>query len=136
MLPRHPVTYVVGFGLVHAFTGHLNTQHVTTLYKSPSHKVTFFTALLGNVFQQWIFLCSRDHVIAGWRPSHTNSNSSNCRPKTEHVLVLYSPGTDHTENVCSLVAGKTTCPQSCSLTGMLSPVYTAVTRQRVYMPKY
>jgi hypothetical protein len=30
------------------------------------------TALLGNVFQQWIFLCSWAYALAGWRPSHTN----------------------------------------------------------------
>jgi hypothetical protein len=55
---------------------------------------------------------------------------------------LYSPGTDRTENIssiiaCSLVAGET-CPQSCSLAKsvVLSPVYTAVTRQWVYMLQY
>jgi hypothetical protein len=54
---------------------------------------------------------------------------------------LYSPGMDHTENVsfiiaCSLVAGET-CPQSCSLATalVLSPVYTAVTCQWVYIPQ-
>jgi hypothetical protein len=34
--------------------------------------LTDFTALLGNVFQQWRFLYSRADVQAGWRPSHTN----------------------------------------------------------------
>jgi hypothetical protein len=34
--------------------------------------VTVFTALLGNVFQQWKFLCFRAHFLACWRPSHTN----------------------------------------------------------------
>jgi hypothetical protein len=34
--------------------------------------VTVFTALLGNVFQQWTFLCFRAHVLVVWQPSHTN----------------------------------------------------------------
>jgi hypothetical protein len=52
---------------------------------------------------------------------------------------LYSPGTDHTENVssiiaCSLISGET-CPQTCSLATavVLSPVYAAVTWRWVYM---
>jgi hypothetical protein len=56
---------------------------------------------------------------------------------------LYSPGKDRTENVsfiiaCFLVAGETTCPQSCSLATavVLPPVYTAVTWQWVYMTQY
>jgi hypothetical protein len=56
---------------------------------------------------------------------------------------LYSPGTERRENVtsviaCSVVAGETTCPQSCSLTMalVLSPVYVAVTWKWVYMSRY
>jgi hypothetical protein len=55
---------------------------------------------------------------------------------------LYSPGTDNTQNAssiiaCFLVAGET-CPQSCSLpmAVVLSPVYTAVTWQWVYISQY
>jgi hypothetical protein len=33
---------------------------------------TVLIALLGNVFQQWTFLCLQAHFLAGWRPSHTN----------------------------------------------------------------
>jgi hypothetical protein len=56
---------------------------------------------------------------------------------------IYNLGTDRTENVssiiaCSIVAGATTCLQSCSLATavILSPVYTAVTWQWIYMPQY
>jgi hypothetical protein len=59
---------------------------------------------------------------------------------SELLLLLYSPSTDRTENLssiiaCSLVAGETTCSQSCSLATavVLSPVYTAVAWQSVYM---
>jgi hypothetical protein len=63
--------------------------------------------------------------------------------ETHDQFSLYSPGTDVAENVfsiiaCSLVAVETTCPQSCSLATavLLSPVYTAVTWQWVYMSGY
>jgi hypothetical protein len=61
-------------------------------------------------------------------PQGLNHNSVN------YFSSLYSPGMDRTENVfsiilCCLVAGETTCPQSCSLSMAVaqSPVYTAVT---------
>jgi hypothetical protein len=48
-------------------------------------------------------------------------------------VLVYINGKDSTENVffiiaCSLVAGETMCPQSCSLVtaAVLSPVYTAI----------
>jgi hypothetical protein len=52
-------------------------QLVATLYRSLSHqdfafRVTVFFALLGNGSQKCTFLYSRPHVLAGWRPSHTN----------------------------------------------------------------
>jgi hypothetical protein len=56
---------------------------------------------------------------------------------------LYSPGTDPTESVfsistCSLVAGETSCPQSCFLAtaAVLSTAYTAVTWQWICMLQY
>jgi hypothetical protein len=36
------------------------------------HRLTAFTALLGDIFHLWVFLCSRAHVLAGRRPSHIN----------------------------------------------------------------
>jgi hypothetical protein len=44
---------------------------MTTLYTSLSHTVMVFTVLLGNIFQEWIFLCFQAHVHASWWSSHT-----------------------------------------------------------------
>jgi hypothetical protein len=59
------------------FIGRLHTQFVITLLQiTVTHRlvfsVTVFTALLGNIFQQWTFLCSGAHVLACRRPSHTS----------------------------------------------------------------
>jgi hypothetical protein len=43
---------------------HFNTQLVSS--------VTVFTALLGNIFRQWTFLCVWAHILTGLWPSHTN----------------------------------------------------------------
>jgi hypothetical protein len=43
-----------------------------TIVHRLAFSVTVFTALLGNLFQQWTFLCFHAHVLASWRPSHTN----------------------------------------------------------------
>jgi hypothetical protein len=36
-----------------------------TITKKVVFSITIFTALLRNVFQQWMFLCFRAHVLAG-----------------------------------------------------------------------
>jgi hypothetical protein len=34
--------------------------------------VMVFTAMLGNIFQQLMFLCSQAQIPADWWPSHIN----------------------------------------------------------------
>jgi hypothetical protein len=52
-------------------------QLVTTPYKLLSQRLIFpltvVTALLGNVFQQWTFLYSRPHILAGRLLSHNKN---------------------------------------------------------------
>jgi hypothetical protein len=72
--------------------------------------VTVFTALPGNIFQKWTFPYFRAHVLASWRPSHTNHirvkvkvmlrptvsrqsvlvSSAHLGPKTRFLLLLDS----------------------------------------------
>jgi hypothetical protein len=64
--------------------------------------VTAFTALLGNVFQQWTVLCSRALALAGWRTSHTNLLlfSQNSFSAIGTWSTLYSLCTNLTDNIC------------------------------------
>jgi hypothetical protein len=80
--------------------------------------VTAFTALLGNVFQQWTFTCIWAHVLTGWRPSHTN-----------HLLFyLLSQDTPINQSQSHIV----TNGQSISMSWCRAPsfVYAAGPRQR------
>jgi hypothetical protein len=45
----------------------LSWLHLTNHHNRLVFSVTVFTVLLGNVFQQWTFLCPRAHVLAGRR---------------------------------------------------------------------
>jgi hypothetical protein len=58
------------FGFVIRFIElYKHTTHDYTLQITITHRLMFsvkvFTALLGNVFQQWTFLCSQAHILAG-----------------------------------------------------------------------
>jgi hypothetical protein len=71
---------------------------------------------------------TRRAAVAVFEPASTLAASPRYIDHTEYVSSII---------VCSLVAGET-CPQSWSLATavLLSPVYTAVTWQWVYMPQY
>jgi hypothetical protein len=83
-------------------------------------------------------LCSLFVASCDWQ-----GYDGSIRPPPPHWSSLYSPGTDHTENIsstilCSLVAGETTCTQNyfLALAVVQSPAFTAVTWQWVYMSQY
>jgi hypothetical protein len=67
-------------------------------------------------------LGSRDHIFSEWTTRSFYVTPARTPQKTSFIIE------------CSVVAGETTCPQSCSLATavVLSPVYTAVTCQWVY----
>jgi hypothetical protein len=74
-------------GLITGFNEHFNTQLMTTLYRSLAHKdclfsVTVFTAVLGNVFQQWMFFCSRLMSLQAGSHFTPTSYYCNCHLKT------------------------------------------------------
>jgi hypothetical protein len=73
---------------------HVYTLQITIAYR-PVFSVTFFAALLCNVFQQFTLLCSRPYVLAGWWPSHTN------------LLLSYLPSHNSSWPLCSLLTDHT-----------------------------
>jgi hypothetical protein len=75
------------------------TSHITITHRLV-FSVTVCTALLGNVFQQWTFLCFQAHVRAGWQPAHTNLPLSNVVlrfSRNDNWSSLYSLGTGRKE---------------------------------------
>jgi hypothetical protein len=59
----------MGFGLVIRFIVLLNS----TLQLTVTQRLVFgATVMLGNIYQQWTFLCSQTHVLTDWQPSNTN----------------------------------------------------------------
>jgi hypothetical protein len=75
----------MGYGLVIGFIAHFYTQRLV-----PS--VTAFTALLDNVFQQWMFLCFQAYVLTDWWSSHINCrlNSPVMRDGPHHIASAWT----------------------------------------------
>jgi hypothetical protein len=75
---------------------HNSWLHVTSHYHARTHThtllflITVFTALLGKVFQRQMFLCSRAHVLAGWRPFHTNLLRFSL-PSQDYLVITAGP---------------------------------------------
>jgi hypothetical protein len=93
--------------MVIGFIELLNTQLMTyNLQITVTHRLTFsvtvFTALLGNVFWQWTFLCSQAHVLAGWRPFHIN------------ILLFWLPPQDSYLNFSRLTADRSLSYNHCT----------------------
>jgi hypothetical protein len=81
-----------------------------TLQIAMTHRLVFsatvFAALLGNGFQQWTFLCSRAHGLAGYWPSHTD-----LLPPSQYALVMAA-------GLCYITSSRTAQKTSLS-TGIL-----------------
>jgi hypothetical protein len=81
------------FRLVIGFIEILNSSwlHFTiTITHRLVFSVTVFTAPLGSGFQQWTFLYSRSHDLAGWQPFHTNLLLF-CLPCQERLIMAAGP---------------------------------------------
>jgi hypothetical protein len=66
-----------------------------------------------------------------WNPSPRGGDQPNYTPP--YIAPARTAQKTSLVLLCSVVAGKTTCPQTCSLAVVLSPLYTALTWQWVCM---
>jgi hypothetical protein len=72
---------IAGLRLIIVFIGHFTARDYTlqiTITQRLMFSVTVFTALLGNIFQQWTFFYSRSHILAGCRSDTSFLTSEDC----------------------------------------------------------
>jgi hypothetical protein len=119
------------------FIGLLNTQLVTTLYRSLPHKDKCSQSQSSR-----LCLVTSSNSGRSSTPGHLIPTSYSGLCRNGSWSSLYSFGMDRTENTATIIASSfvagETCPQNCSLATavVLSPVYTAVTWQWVCMQQY